>query len=211
MSKIIKDEETGEDVEVYTADEIEQQKQEAIDQYKTDNPDKTTELADVQEKLKTAEEKLSKTDDKDKNFSALRKAKEDAEKKVEDILKGVDEKITTVKKEVLEGVMKDHYNDTLKALAGDDEELAKKIEFNYKRLADPAATKSEMNAKFQDAYRLSVSAEDANALTSSVISSGSIGKLNIKSTDKKFTAEEKAMAQKLAAAGGMKLEDKDFK
>lgn len=194
--------EDGTEIEALTPDEVEAAKQEAIEQYKLDNPDKEGELAELQTKLQEAEEKLAKAGDKDKNFDSLRKAKETAEKKVEDILKGVDEKINTVKKEVMEGVMKDHYNDTLKAFAGEDAEVQKKIEYHFKRLGDVASTKEEITNKLKDAYLLATGKED-NGVNASVFSSGGVGRLNIKS-DKKFSSEEIAMGEKFG------LTPKDF-
>ena len=192
MSQFIKQED-GSELEVFTPQEVESQRLQAIEDYKTENPDKTGELSDLQEKLKEVEEKLANAGNKDQNFASLRKAKEDAEKKVADILAGVDEKITKAKTEVLEGVMKDHYNETLGALAGEDEELKKKIEFNFKRLGDVAATKQEISKKLTDAYALSTTREDG--VSSSVYSSGGVGKLNIKPVTK-LSDEEKAFGAK---------------
>lgn len=194
MSEILKKED-GTEVEVFSPEEIEAQKQEAIEAYKAENPDKSDELAEAQEKARVAEEALEKAKGKDLNFDNLRKAKEVAEKKVEDILAGVDDKINTVKKEVLEGVMKDHYNDTIKALAGEDVELLKKIEFNYKRLGDVVSTKQEMDKKLQDAWALSTK-QETDGVNMSVFSSGGVSRLNIKSQDKKFTADEEVVASK---------------
>ena len=121
---------------------------------------------------------------------------------MEDILKGVDEKINTVKKEVMEGVMKDHYNDTLKAFAGEDAEVLKKIEYHFKRLGDVASTKEEITNKLKDAYLLATGEKD-DGVNASVFSSGGVGRLNIKGSDKKFTPEEVALGAKF----GLKPDD----
>jgi hypothetical protein len=193
--------EDGEEIDVFTAEELEAQKTKAIEEFKTNNPNKTEELVKAQEEL----EKLK---GKDLNFANLRKQKEDAEKKVEDILKGVDEKISTVKKEVLEGVMKDHYNETLNSLSGGDKETADKIELQYKRLVGTPATKDELAKMLQDASLLATGGQN-KGVSSGVFSSAGAGRLNIKSTEP-LSAEEKDMARKLASAGGMTLEEKDF-
>jgi hypothetical protein len=203
MSEIIQKD--GVDIEVFTAEEIEAQKQEAIEQYKLDNPDKTDELTQLQEELRIKEEELSKAKDKDANFANLRKQKEAAEKKITDITAEIDSKIQSVKKEVMEGVMKDHYNDTLKAFAGEDEEIKKKIEFHFKRLGDVASTKEEISNKMRDAYLLATKPEGYDALNSSVISTGGVGRLNIKSQGQKLSADEKVMASKFG------LSDADLK
>lgn len=196
MSQTIKQED-GTEIEVFTADEIEAQKQEAIEAYKSENPDKTDELTALQEELAKKEEALEKSKNAGANFANLRKAKEEAEKKLEDVLKGVDDKIGKVKNEVFEGVMKDHYNDTLKALAGEDAETLKKIEYHYKRLGDPVTTKSEMSNKLKDAFLLATKKETDDALNTSVLSSGGVGRLNIKPQGQKLSDVEKSVAGKL--------------
>lgn len=201
--------EDGTTVDVYTAEELEAQKQEAIEQYKAENPDKSEEFTKLQKDLEDAKTALDKFKDKDLNFGKLREQKEQAEKKVSELKADFEAKLETTKKEIFEGVQKDYYNDTLKTLSGGDEEVKKKIEYHYKRLGDTAATKEEIGNKLRDAYLLATKQDAPDALNTTVLSSGGSGKLNIKS-DKKFTPEEKALAQKLAQAGGMKLEDKDF-
>ena len=64
MGQIIKSED-GTEIEVFTGDEIEQQKQAAIEQYKIDNPDKGDELILLQEELRVKQEELSKVKEKD--------------------------------------------------------------------------------------------------------------------------------------------------
>lgn len=203
MSQTIKDAD-GNDIEVFSNDELEAQKQEAIEQYKAENPDKTDELTALQAELAEKEDLLAKAGDKDKNFVALRKAKEDAEKKVEDILKGVDEKLKTAKKEILEGVMQDHKNDTLKVLSGGDAELEKKLEYHYKRLGDVASTKEEITNKLKDAYVLATK-QEAGDISGTVLGSGGVGRLNIKSNSPKFSPEEKELGAKFG------LTDEDLK
>ena len=135
----------GVNIEVFTIEELETQKQEAIENYKSENPDKADELASLQEELRLKEEELTKVRDKDTNFANLRKQKEAAEKKITDITAEIDTKISAVKKEVMEGVMKDHYEDSIKRLVGDDKELRDKLELHYKRLGDSAGTKAEVD------------------------------------------------------------------
>lgn len=194
MSKTITNED-GTEEEVFTAEELETQKTEALEAFKAENPDKTEELTALQEKLKGFE-------DKDLNFANIRKAKEEAEKKVEEIMKGVDEKIQTVRKEVLEGVMADHKSSTLEALVGDDEELKKKVELEYGRLSDVASTKDQLTKKLKDAYILAT-AKEPDGVNQNIYGSGGVGRLKINSTSPKFSAEE----QELGAKFGLKTED----
>ena len=194
----------GNEQEVFTAEELETQKEQAktdaVEQFKTDNPDKTAEIEELQGKLDKATEDLTRAGEKDTNFANLRKQKDDAENKLEEFTAGVDEKIGTakeeVKKEVLEGVMSDHYADILKALTGDDEELKKKVELNYNRLQDPGVTKSDVTKKLTDAYHLSTIPETEDALNTSVISSGGVSRLKTTSDDKSFSGEEKELGEK---------------
>lgn len=210
MSPIKTQLEDGSEIETYTAEELQAQREAALEEYKTANPDKSAEFDVLQAELKKANEDLEKFKNKDLNFANLRTQKEAAEKKIEEVVKTIDDKIATVKKEVLEGVMQDHYSETLKSLAGENEELKKKVEFHYKRLADPTTTKEELSKKLTDAYLLATKLTDEGVLTSQIVSSGAGGKLNIKS-NQPFTSEEKVLAQKLAQAGGFSLEEKDFK
>ena len=203
MPQTIKDAE-GNDVEVFSAEELEAKQQEAIEAFKIENPDKTAELAELQEKVRETEEKLAKVGDKDYNFKALEKSKNDAEKKLEDFTRGIDEKINTVKREVLEGVMQDHKNDTLKALSGGDAELEKKIEFHYKRLGDVASTKTEISNKLKDAWVLATTKEP-DGMNASIYGSGNVGRININSQSSKFSAEEKELGAKFG------LNEADFK
>lgn len=192
--------EGGNEVEVFTADEV------------------AAEKAQAEADLVKAREDLKKYEEKDLNFADLRQQKQSAEEqrkaaedKVSALSKEVDEKIGAAKKEILEGVLVDHYKDTIRGLVGEDGDLQKKVEYHYKRLADAAATKEEVTKKITDAYFLATKPEDVNALNSGVVSSGFASVARVNTVSKSFTAEEKAMAQKLADAGGLgKLEDKDF-
>lgn len=200
----------GVETEVFTEAEIAGKQAAAIEEFKAENPDKTAELEALQEELKAANEKAEKLVNKDMNFSNLRQQKEDAEKKAKDLAKEIDEKIAGVKKEVLEGVMQDHYADTVKALVGDDVELKKKLEFQYKRLGDAASTKEEVTKKLTDAYFLATKTEGVNALNSTVLSSGGVSKLNINKSNTKMSPDEEALLNKMAQAGGMKITKEDI-
>lgn len=203
--------EDGKEEIMYSASELEEQRQAAITDFQEKNPDKSGEVTKLTEDLNKAQEALAKFENKDLNFGELRKQKEAAEDKVKKLAEDIDTKIGNAKKEILEGVTKDHYNDTLKSLAGDDEELKKKIEFQYKRLTDPASTKEEVTKKITDAYILATGKPvDEGVLNSSIISSGNVNRIKTNGTQK-FTQEEKALANKLAQAGGMTLKDEDFK
>lgn len=203
--------EDGKEEIMYSASELEEQRQAAITDFQEKNPDKTGEVTKLTEDLNKAQEALAKFENKDLNFGELRKQKDAAEKAVKDLESKIDDKVGAVKKEILEGVTKEHYTETLNSLAGGDEELKKKIELHYKRLADPASTKEEITKKITDAYILATGKPvDEGVLNSSIISSGNVNRIKTNGTQK-FTQEEKALATKLAQSGGMTLKDEDFK
>lgn len=200
-----------EDVEAGATEAANKAADDAITKYKEENPDKTEELDKAQTDLKEREEELSKLKDttKPENFEKLRKAKEGAEIKIEDLQKEMEDKLKesaeTTKKEVLEGVYKDHYADELTSLAGEDDELKKRIEFEYNRLNDPAASKQEISKKIRDAWVLATKEdEEHSVLNTSVLSSGGVGKIQTQQSENKFSQEEKSMGAKFG------LKDEDF-
>jgi len=210
MPKIISDS-TGEEVEMFTAEEIEAQKQEAIEASTGELEALQKERDDKQAEIDNLTKQLEGELDKDKNFAELRKQREDL-KKERDELKGkidsidgtIEEKVESAKSAILEGVNKDHYSETLKALVGDDEELQKKVELNYSRLTDEVASKEDITKKMTDAYRLSVEDRSPNALNTAVVSSGG-APLARPPASKAFTQEEKELAGKFG------LSDEDLK
>ena len=214
MPKIIQDEQ-GNEVEVYTVEELEAQRQQAVEEFKSSNPDKSGEMESLQEQLQKAQEELGEFRTKDLNFSSLRTQQKIAESKVERLVKEMNEKIEEAKqgakREVLETVMKGHYEDSLNTLAGNDAELQKKIEFHYKRLQDVAGTKEEITKKLTDAWLLATRSEEQGALNATAVASGGVAGFPPRAGEKKFTEDEKVFTQKLARAGGMELTEKDFK
>jgi len=209
MPKIINDS-NGSEIEVFTADELEDQKQAAIEEYRFNNPDKTAELEELEAEKTKLENDLKGLKDKDFNFANVRKTLADKDAEIKKMNDSMDEKIVAAKKEILEGVMKDHYNDTLKKLVGEDKELLAKVELQYKRLADTASTKEEITKKLGDAFTLATGF-GKEMLDSRAFSSGGVSRLVNKSANKTpLTSAEKDLGKKLAQAGGLKIEDKDF-
>lgn len=210
MPKTINDS-NGAEIEVFTADEIEAQKEAAIEEYKANNPDKTAELERLQQEKTKLESDMKGLKDKDFNFASVRKALAEKDEEIKKMNSSIDEKIGAAKKEVLEGVMKDHYNDTLKKLVGDDKDLLAKVELQYKRLADTASTKEEITKKMQDAFTLATG-YGREAIDSGAFSSGGVSRIANKNNANKtpLTPAEKELGKKLAQAGGLKVEDKDF-
>jgi len=191
MSKIIQDT-LGEDIEYFTDEDMQ------------------NELKIKNNEIEKLNEELEKIKDKDLNFSNLRKQKETAELKIEEIQKQIDDKINIAKQEVLSGVMKEHYEETLNNLVGNDDELKKKIEFNYNRIQDVPKTKSEILNKLKDAWIMTEGGKENDAANALIFSSGEIKKINT-NINSDFSNEEKEFAKKLASSGGILLKDEDFK
>jgi DNA repair exonuclease SbcCD ATPase subunit len=193
----------GQDHEFYTPEEVEATKAQAIEEYKSQNPDKSEEIQKLQDELKAKEEQLLGLKDKDMNFSNIRKELKDKEDQIKLLKQDIEDKVSSAKKEILEGVMKDHYLETLKTLSGGDKELADKIEFQYKRLGDTASTKEEIFKKLKDAFVLA--SGGGSGVSSSVFSSGGVSPLKVDKTEKLNDAEKEVLA-KLARAGGMNID-----
>ena len=216
---------SGEEIEVYTKEDLESQRESAIEQYKEQNPDQSEDMKKLQEELEgskeelegskeeleKSQEELKKAKDKDLNFSSLRNKNEKAEDKIKEIESSIDEKISTVKKEVLEGVMKDHFQETVSSLAGDDEELKKKIEFHYNRISDVPTTKSEMTKKLTDSWTLATQSEKKDEFNSRAISSSGYSAVSFREEkSNKMNAEEKEFVKKLGRSGGLNISDEDI-
>jgi len=146
------------------------------------------------------------------NFANLRNKVSEKEKEIEEINKSIEDKISVVKNEVLESVMKDHYNETLKRLAGDDKDLLEKVELQYKRLTDTAGTREEISKKLNDAYILATGGTSVSDNDNSAFSSGGVGdvKSYVKDPDKKLSDDEKDLLNKLSQAGGLNIKSEDL-
>ena len=158
MPKIIKDPDTGEDVEVFSSTELQERadaaRETAVEEYKQEHPDNAEEIEKLQKELDENKKALEKEQSKDKNFSALRTAKEDLEKKLAEAIGGVKDEINDEK--VAESIGK---------MSNGDVELAKKIKFHFQTTLAAVTPKNadERNKKIQDAYLLARGAEAAGA------------------------------------------------
>jgi len=113
----------------------------------------------VKSELAQVKESLSKLENKDLNFKRLRDMTESEKEKLtvtEMELKKRQESLEEEQKTWKEQVIESHKNDALAVLASEDEELRKKILFNYDRIKDDAVTKEQIAKKMKEAYLLSV-------------------------------------------------------
>lgn len=190
MPKIITNAETGEEEEVFTADEIaekeEAAKAAAIDQYKEEHPDKTDEIEKLQSDLAAANEELGKEKNKDKNFGKLREAKEEIEKKLAEAIGGVDKKFEDR-----------DLSAAINSLTNGDDELAKKVKHHFEKTLAAVVTKTpeEFAAKVQNAMILARGPQGGG--TGSAFHSGGAGIRVSKPAGEPLTGAAAEVAKKL--------------
>lgn len=120
---------TGQEIEVYTPQEVEQKTQKAIDDYKIANPDQTEKLkalettaADTQRKL---DEALNAGDTE--QVKRLRQERDDANKKFVEGVSGVKKEFEDFRSTILG----DQKGRLLDAASGGNQEIRKKIELEF--------------------------------------------------------------------------------
>ncbi len=108
---------------------------------------KETELAEVKEKL-------SKLENKDFNFKKLRDMNKEEQEKLtahEMELLQRQEKLEDDQKSFLQKQIESHKDEASAVLAGENEELRKKILFHYDRIKDEAMSRDEVYKKMREA------------------------------------------------------------
>lgn len=182
--KIEKD---GEEIEVFTQEEIDAQKTEAIDKYKEENPDNAEEMTELKEKLQKAE-------DKETNFSKLRKIAEDKgiklDEKDEEFDKFREEnkkEISELRNEVLTGKRTEAINKL-----SDDPEERKKIKFHLDRLSKSDDDQEAFDSNLKDAYFLTTKQE---VKVPDYISSAGAGGSSVK--EEELSPDQKELGSKL--------------
>ena len=153
--------EDGTEVEVFTQEEIDTQKTEAIDKYKEENPDNETEMEELKGKLQKAEEK-------ELNFGKLRdKAKaagveledkdtelEAKDKEFSKFQEDTKSEIDSLRNEMTAGKRIEAIN----KLSDDPDERAK-IKFNLDRLSKSDDNQETFETNLIDAYKLTTGQE----------------------------------------------------
>jgi hypothetical protein len=116
------------------------------------------ETAQLKTELSTVKESLAKLENKEFNFKKLRDMSNEEREKLtvtELELKKRQESLEEEQRTWKQQVVESHKDDALAVLAGDNEELRKKILLNYNRLKDEAVTKEQVAKKMKEAYLLS--------------------------------------------------------
>lgn len=156
MPKTIKDEESGEEIEVYSKEELEAAAEaKAAEERERLEAEKEEALEAANAEKEELETKLKKFEDKDYNFSKLREKKnknEDGESQ-EEIQKKIDElnqKIDAIGNQSKE----DTLNDFIKNKVGEDKETKEKFDYYYKRLGSDAKSKEEIQKAATEALQL---------------------------------------------------------
>ena len=150
--------ESGNEVEVLTPEEIAAETAKAVE----------AKESELQGKLNEVNDKLAKETAKEKNFEKLRELQEQAVKERDDLK-------ATYEKEKTERTAKeigDYRTQLFEALASKDEELKKKIEFHFSKFSNANATdKTEIDKLANDALKLAMG-EAPGALGGNIIGSG---------------------------------------
>lgn len=148
-------EQDGQTINVFTSEELEAQKQEAV----------KAATEPIQKELEAAKEALTKTGDKEYNWGQLRQKVDTLEGQIataeENALKKFEQTQTT-----------NTANSLIKKLADGDEELEKKIHLQFKRLGDEAKTPEEIAKKVRDAWALSRTTDAPDPMTGAFDSGG---------------------------------------
>lgn len=136
----------GQDVEVFTAEEIETKKTEAIEEFKKANPTNAEDVTKLQDELKVTKEKLEKLSGKDMNFEKLREIKEDLEKQLDEKIKGA----------VSQSQGDSAIAASIEAIAGGDKKQADLIKFHFDTTLKgvEAKTTEEYQKKLEQAVTL---------------------------------------------------------
>lgn len=119
--------------------------------------------------LKKANEALEAADGKDKNFEALRKAKDAAETKLKEFETGVGAKLADIEKR-LSGTGVD---EAIATLSEGDEEMAKKIKFHFDRISKSEDTDADRKQKLVDATTLAKGSRPSPSLLTGILGSNS--------------------------------------
>lgn len=161
----------GKEVEAFTADELEAKKTEALEEYKAANPDKSSELAKLQDDLKKATDALAVSGGDEGQKRRLKEEKEAAETALTTGLANLKKEFDDYKGSVVGGVKET----ILSKLTGGDKDLRAKIEFKANSLTGYPETPEGIAAKLQDAYTLATGNKPTPSMMDGMASGGAKG------------------------------------
>lgn len=127
------------------------------------------EIKTLQEQLEETNQKLSKLEKKDFDYKRLENLTEAEKEKLSAVeleLKKKAEELEDKQKQFSNTFISEVKNDLLESLVGDDEELRKKVAFNFERIKDSekAQSREEIKSLLRDAYAMSVGSNVRNPL-----------------------------------------------
>lgn len=162
MPQIIKNDD-GEDIEVFSKEELEAASKKAQDDAAAATAkvtEATTALEEAKKELEATKKQLEDTDDKDKNITALRNLVNKQEKTIKAMEETVTKGITEVKETVISGSK----STIFKQITSGDKELQDKMELNWKLIQKDATTEDEIKEKALLAYKMSVDVPNPRVL-----------------------------------------------
>jgi predicted RNase H-like nuclease (RuvC/YqgF family) len=173
----------GNEIEAFTREEIDQtvqqERETAVAEANALREEEIANLMTEKEKLEDERLKLETTlegmKDKDRNFGKVRGQVEAKDKEIEEMktrLKAIEEGSNKKIEEIETARMREVRDEEIKALAGGDVELAKKLNFYYDSFTGTAKTKEEIKARMSNALLLATGGKVKASLTGEVISSG---------------------------------------
>lgn len=158
--------------------------------------------ATLEADLKKAKEAIDAADKKDTNFETLRKAKEKAEQDLKEFKDSFGTKLNEIEKKVDGGGVEQ----AIGQLSEGDAEMAKKIKFQYDRIAKAEDTADERKQKLIDAATLAKGSRPAPSLLNGVLSGAS----SYSKEDMKDITENGGIKPELAGlAKNLGITDKD--
>ena len=175
--------------------------EEAVEKYKSENPDKTTELTKAQEDLVEANKKLEEAEGgtgggegDSEQVKRLRKDREEAQAKHTEEIQKVQEQLKVITDTVVGNVKED----LLVKFSGGDEEVRKKIELKYDSFVGDAVTK-EITTRMMEAVTLVTGAAPAPGILDAAMGAGARGETAEGGEVKKHvvTENEKAIGKVL--------------
>ena len=201
--------EDGKEMEnALTAEEVEEKLNEAKETAKSEAEEEANksleetqkesdrEIEDLQTKLEETSELLEKEKEKDKNFGNLRKSKGVSDEKIKELTEtveglktSIDEKVNGIK----DDTRKKELDAAIKSVAGNDKDLADKIQFHYNKLSG----EEYFVLRVQSAVSLATGGKSASVLDGVISGSGGNPPPSEEGEKGELSADAKDVSKKL--------------